>query len=37
VLYEAFMLDIKPGEVIKVALAEYFERRYGNPPPGHSQ
>jgi hypothetical protein len=31
VLYEAFMLDIKPWEVIEVALAEYFERRYGDP------
>jgi hypothetical protein len=31
VLYEAFMLDIKPWEVIETALAEYFERRYGNP------
>lgn len=29
VLYEAFMLDIKPWEVIETALAEYFERRYG--------
>jgi hypothetical protein len=32
VLYEAFMLGIKPWEVIESALAEYFERRYGGPP-----
>jgi hypothetical protein len=30
VLYEAFMLDVKPWEVFEIALAEYFERRYGN-------
>lgn len=29
-LYEAFMLDIKPWEVLEAALAEYFERRYGD-------
>jgi len=27
-LYEAFMLDTKPWEVLEAALAEYFERRY---------
>jgi hypothetical protein len=32
-LYEAFMLDIKPWEVLEAALAEYFARRYGNSPP----
>ena len=32
VIYEAFMLDIKPWEVMEAALAEYFERRYGGPP-----
>jgi hypothetical protein len=34
-LYEAFMLDIKPWEVLEAALAEYFERRYGGPPPAN--
>jgi hypothetical protein len=29
VRYEAFTLAIKPWEVIEIALAEYFERRYG--------
>jgi hypothetical protein len=29
-LYEAFMLDVKPWEVLEAALAEYFERRYEN-------
>ncbi len=33
VLYEAFMLDVKPWEVFEIALAEYFERRYGNSSP----
>jgi hypothetical protein len=28
VVYEAFMLDMKPWEVNEIALAEYFERRY---------
>ena len=32
VVYEAFMLDMKPWEVNEIALAEYFERRYGKPP-----
>jgi hypothetical protein len=31
-LYEAFMLGIKPWEVLEAALAEYFERRYGDTP-----
>src|SRR5262245_45356786 len=31
VVYEAFMLGIKPWEVNETALAEYFERRYGGP------
>jgi hypothetical protein len=31
VVYEAFMLGIKPWEVNETALAEYFERRYGKP------
>lgn len=31
VRYEAFMLGIKPWEVLEAALAEYFERRYGEP------
>lgn len=30
VLYEAFMLDVKPWEVLDAALAAYFERRYGD-------
>ncbi len=30
VVYEAFMLDMKPWEVNEIALAEYFDRRYGN-------
>jgi hypothetical protein len=29
VVYEAFMLGVKPWEVNETALAEYFERRYG--------
>lgn len=33
VLYEAFMSDVKPWEVLETALAEYFQRRYGDPPP----
>jgi len=31
VVYEAFMLGVKPWEVNETALAEYFERRYGKP------
>jgi hypothetical protein len=31
--YEAFTLAIKPWEVIEIALAEYFERRYRNSSP----
>jgi hypothetical protein len=31
VVYEAFMLEMKPWEVNETALAEYFERRYGKP------
>jgi hypothetical protein len=27
-LYEAFMLGVKPWEIIETALAEYFEQRY---------
>ncbi|MGW1809255.1 hypothetical protein [Streptomyces sp. NPDC002078] len=29
VMYEAFMLDIKPWEVIERALDEYFKRHHG--------
>ncbi len=30
VVYEAFVLDMKPWEVNEIALREYFERRYGS-------
>jgi hypothetical protein len=35
--YEAFMLGLKPWEVLEVALAEYFEHRYGGSQPGEGK